>query len=90
MGLRNKKKKKKNGFSCFLTQSYDLISSEVRAFNRVTVTSCVGKIGEIFKGALTKEKKRHTESNSVMQRESFLYHNPVQFIIIACQARNEP
>ena len=45
MGLRNKKKKKRDGFSCFLTQSYDLISSEVRAFNRVTVASCVGKIG---------------------------------------------
>ena len=62
MGLRNKKKKKKkiDGFSCFLSQSYDLISSEVRAFNRVTVASCVGKIGEIFKGALTKEKKRDT------------------------------
>ena len=60
MGLRNKKKKKKkkrDGFSCFLSQSYDLISSEVSAFNRVTVTSCVGKIGEIFKGALAKEKR---------------------------------
>ena len=64
MGLRNKKKKKKkrkrDSFSRFLSQSYDLISSEVRAFNRVTVASCVGKIGEIFKGALTKEKKRDT------------------------------
>lgn len=50
-------KKKRDGFSCFLSQSYDLISSEVRAFNRVTVASCVGKIGEIFKGALTKEKR---------------------------------
>ena len=48
MGLRNikkKKKKERDGFSCFLTQSYDLISSEVRALNRVTVASCVGKIG---------------------------------------------